>query len=92
MCVCVCVCVCVCARACARVCARVCMSGDMSPYCSAHDESHTDYETLHVHACMSRTILPTMCQILVVTQLPNYILKVIMVHIFSQIHSKRALG
>ena len=45
---------------------------------------------------MSSTILPTMCQILVVTQWPNYILKVIMrkrstvlIHIFSQIHSKQ---
>ena len=30
-----------------------------------------DYET----ACMSSTMMPTMCQILVVTQRPNYIFK-----------------
>ena len=45
------------------VCEWVCVSEDMSPYCSAHDEWN--------FACMSGTMMPTMCQILVVTQWPN---------------------
>ena len=40
-----------------------CVSADMSPYCSAHDEwlNMKRYN-------MSGTMMPTMCQILVVTQ------------------------
>ena len=40
------------------------MSEDMSPYCSAHDQ-------------WPGTMMPTMCQILVVTQLPIYFLNLI---------------
>ena len=46
------------------VCECICVSADISPYCSAHDE-WLIMKPLH----MSGTILPTMCQILVVTQL-----------------------
>ena len=40
------------------------MSADMSPYCSEHDE-WLIMKLFH----MSGTILPTICQMLVVTQL-----------------------
>ena len=51
---------------CVCVCVWVCVSEDMSPYCSAHDEW-----LIMILACMSGTMMPTLCQILVVTQWPN---------------------
>ena len=54
-----------------------CVSADMLPYCSAHDEwlimklyKYVRYNTANNVSTfsMSGTILPTMCQILVVIQ------------------------
>ena len=44
----------------------VCVSEDMSPYCSAHDEWLIMKLCMY---CMSGTMMPSMCHILVVTQL-----------------------
>ena len=43
----------------------ICVSADMSPYCSAHDE----WLIMKLLHSMTGSILPTMYQILVVTQL-----------------------
>ena len=47
----------------------ICVSADMLPYCSAHDE-YVRYNTANKVSTFSMpgTILPTLCQILVVIQ------------------------
>ena len=52
---------------CACVCVLVSEDNGISPYCSAHDEWLI--MKLCMYCCMSGTILPTMCQIMVVTRL-----------------------